>query len=274
MFLLVYFAGYGQGIGHEAGTLGLVSRMLAGSWPLIALVGVASQRLGSWLRSRAAAFLGFWILFTVATVYALNLWKGNVFMQRYLIIVSPALFIVVAIGLSRVIRSVAVGTAIIVATLSLATVAENYDRSNPAREDWRGAAATVTAATRPGDAVAILPWFYVTPFDYYFRGSVPVRGIQLGSGPAQLATQRLTALADAHRGHDLWVATAYEGVFDPKHVIRSSLARSLVPIAVYRLPGEVVLRRYRVPTTGPRPLRPLTNLGTTRLSTLRSVRPR
>jgi cellulose synthase (UDP-forming) len=274
VFLLVYFVGYGQGIGHDAGTLGLASRMLAGSWPLIALVGVASQRLGSWLRSRAAAFLGFWIIFTLATVYALNLWKGNVFMQRYLIIVSPALFIVVAIGLSRVIRSVVVGATIIVATLSLATVAENYDSSNPAREDWRGAAATVTAATRPGDAVAILPWFYVTPFDYYFRGSDPVRGIRLGSGAEQLTAQRrLTALADAHRGHDLWVATAYESVFDPKHVIRSSLARSLIPVTVYHLPGEVVLRRYRVPSTGPRPLQPLTGLTTTRLSTLKSVRP-
>jgi len=257
VFLLVYFVGYGQGIGHDAGILGLASRMLAGSWPLIAVLGVVSQRLGLWLRSRAAIFLGFWITFTVAMVYALNLWKGNVLMQRYLIIVSPALFIVVAVGLSRVVRSVVLGTVIIVATLSLATVAENYDSSNPAREDWRGATAAVTAAMRPGDAVAILPWFYVTPFDYYYRGSVPVRGIRLGSGPAQLAARRrLAVLAEAHRGHDLWVATAYESVFDPRNSISSGLARMLVPVAVYHLPGEVVLRRYHVPSTGPRPLRP------------------
>jgi hypothetical protein len=204
------------------------------------------------LRSRAALFLGFWIVFTVTTVYLLNLWKGNVWMQRYLIIVSPALFILIAIGLARIVRPIALGTVLVIATLTAATVAENFDRGNPAREDWRGAAAAVMNGMRPGDAVAVLPWFYVTPFDYYFHGPLPVRGVLTSASPPRLTLRRsLVALAENHPGHDLWVATAYEDVFDPGHQIRNGLSRILVPVAVYHLPGEVVLRRYHVPATGP-----------------------
>jgi cellulose synthase/poly-beta-1,6-N-acetylglucosamine synthase-like glycosyltransferase/4-amino-4-deoxy-L-arabinose transferase-like glycosyltransferase len=258
LFLLVYFVGYGQGLGHGAGILGMVSKVLAGSWPLVAIAGVVSRRVGRWLRTRAAYFLAFWIVFLVTSVFVLNLWKGNVWMQRYLIIVSPALFIVIGIGLARVIRPVALGAAVVVATLSVASVAENVDRGNAAREDWRGAAAAVSTAARPGDAVAVLPWFYVTPFSYYYRGSLPVIGmLSEEQPPLSLLRTRLTNLADAHRGHDLWVATAFEDVFDPAHTIRKGLSRMLVPVAVYHLPGQVVLRRYSIPAAGVWPIGPV-----------------
>jgi cellulose synthase (UDP-forming) len=253
LFLLVYLVGYGQALGHGAGILGMVSRVLAGSWPLVAVAGVVSRRIGRWLRSRAAYFLAFWIVFLVATVYLLNLWKGNVWMQRYLIIVSPALFIVLAIGLARVFRPVALGVAVVVVSLSVAAVAENHDRRNESREDWRGAAAAITASAKPGDAVAVLPWFYVTPFRYYFHRSLEVRGtLSEQRPPLKTLTTTLNTLAYLHSGHDLWVATAFEDVFDPRHTIRRGLARMLVPVTVYHLPGQVVLRRYHIPKTGPR----------------------
>jgi hypothetical protein len=255
LFLLVYLVGYGQALGHGAGILGIVSRVLAGSWPLVAVAGVVSRRIGRWLRSRAAYFLAFWIVFLVTTVYLLNLWKGNVWMQRYLIVVSPALFIVLGIGLSRVFRPVAIGVAVVVISLSIAAVAENYDRHNQSREDWRGAAAVIDAAAKPGDAVAILPWFYVTPFRYYFERRLEVRGtLSDQRPPLRTLKTTLTVLTYLHSGHDLWVATAFEDVFDPRHTIRRGLARMVDPVAVYRLPGQVVLRRYRIPESGPRSL--------------------
>ncbi|HEY7422153.1 MAG TPA: glycosyltransferase [Gaiellaceae bacterium] len=254
LFLLVYVLGYGQ-IGHGAGILGLAAAVLAGGWPLVAVFGVVSGRLGRWLRSREAAVLGFWIAFSLVTVYLLNIWKGNVWMQRYLIAVSPALFVLLGAALARVIRPVMLGTAVIVAVLTVATVVDTFDRGNVATEDWRGVATVLDRSARPGDAVAVVPWFYVTPLDYYFRGPAPVRGALLtGQTPRRALLSTLTRLARTHRGHDLWVATAYESVFDPQGTIRRGLSRSLVPVRQYHLPGQVVLRRYWIPNgppTGP-----------------------
>ena len=247
LFLLVYVLGYGQ-IGHGAGILGLAAAMLAGGWPLVAVFAVVSGRLGRWLRSREAAVLGFWIVFSLGTVYLLNIWKGNVWMQRYLIAVSPALFVLLGAALARVIRPVVLGTVVIAAVLTVATVADTYERGNVASEDWRGVAAVLDHSARPGDAVAVVPWFYVTPLGYYFHRPLPVRGALLtGQTPRRALLSNLTRLARAHRGHDLWVATAYEQVFDPKGTIRRGLARLLVPVRQYHLPGQVVLRRYSIP---------------------------
>lgn len=247
LFLLVYVLGYGQ-IGHGVGILGLAAAMLAGGWPLVAVLAVVSGKVGRWLRSREAAVLGFWIVFSLGTVYLLNLWKGNVWMQRYLIAVSPALFVLLGAALARVIRPVALGAAVIVAVLTVATVVDTYNRGNVASEDWRGVATVIDRSARPGDAVAVVPWFYVTPLDYYLHGPLPVRGALLtGQTPRRALLSTLTRLARAHRGHDLWVATGYESVFDPQGTLRRGLARLLVPVRQYRLPGQVVLRRYWIP---------------------------
>jgi hypothetical protein len=255
LFLLVYLVGYGQALGHGAGVLGLVSRVVAGSWPLVAVSSVVSRRLGRWFRSRAAYFLMFWIVFLVTTVYLLNLWKGNVWIQRYLIIVSPALFILLGIGLSRTLRPVAVGILVAVVSLSIATVGENYDHRNPASEDWRGVAAAVSTSAKPGDMVVVMPWFYVTPLRYYLHDSEPIRGVLTAKRPPLRTLETtLTDLAYLHSGHDLWVASAFEDVFDPNRTIQRGLARILVPVRTYDLPGQVVLRRYSIPITGPRTL--------------------
>ena len=251
LFLLVYVLGYGQ-IGEGAGILGLAAAVLAGGWPLVAVLTVVSGRVGRWLRSREAAVLGFWIAFSLVTVYVLNIWKGNVWMQRYLIAVSPALFILLGAALARVIRPIVLGTALIVAVLTVATVVDTRSRNNMASEDWRGVATVLDRSARPGDAVAVVPWFYVTPLDYYFDGAQPVRGALLtGQTPRAALLSTLTGLARAHRGHDLWVATAYEGVFDPQGIIRRGLAHRFGLLGQYHLPGQVVLRRYSIPRIGP-----------------------
>jgi cellulose synthase (UDP-forming) len=257
LFLLVYLVGYGQALGHGAGILGIVSRVVAGSWPLVAVASVVSRRIGRWLRSRAAYFLGFWIVFLLTTVYLLNLWKGNVWMQRYLIIVSPALFIVIGIGLARAFRPVAIGLALTLLSLSVASVAENFDRGNPSSENWRGVAAVVRHSARPGDAVVVLPWFYVTPLRYYLHGAgtPPIRGtLSAKRPPLRTLETTLTELAYLHAGHTLWVATAFGNVFDPHNTIGRGLARMLVPKGAYDLRGQVVLRRYSIPSSGPRGL--------------------
>jgi hypothetical protein len=249
LFVLVYVVGYGQSLADGAGVLGVVSLVLAGSWPVVAVFAALSHRLGTWLRSRTSLFLLAWIVLTVGTVFVLNFWKQNVWLQRYLIISSPAVFILIAAGLSQLVRrrAIAVAVASVFAILAAATVVDNLDAGNQAREDWRSAAAIVERGRAPGDAVVVMPWFYVTPFDYYFDGRLPVTGLLSEQRGVRLTTRvDLPRLARGHRGKAIWVVIAYENAFDPTGRIRASLDHRFHLTARYRLGGEMELRRYLV----------------------------
>ena len=249
LFLLVFVVGYGQSHANGAGALGFVSLVLAGSWPVVVVFAALSHRLGNWLRARTSLFLLAWVVLPVGIVFVLNFWKQNVLLQRYLIISSPAVFILIAAALSQLVRrrALAVAVAAVFAILAGATVLDNLDVGNQAREDWRSAAAIVERERAPGDAVVIMPWFYVTPFDYYFHGRLPVAGLHSEERGVRLTTRvDLPRLARGHKGKSLWVVIAYESVFDPTGRIRSSLNHQFHLTARYRLGGEMELRRYRV----------------------------
>lgn len=245
LFLLVYLVGYAQSLAAGAGVLGVASRIASGSWPLVAVFVALSRRLTAALRSRTTLFLASWIALTIGVVFLLDFWKHNVWLQRYLIVASPAIFILLAAGLSALIKRVAVAAVLV--ALVTATVVDNLDAGNSAREDWRQAAMIVEGGMHAGDAVVVMPWFYVTPFDYYFHGRLPVVGLLSEErGIAKTANVDLPRLADAHRGRALWVVIAYTETFDPDGTIRRELDRRFERTATYSLGGEMEMRRYEV----------------------------
>jgi uncharacterized membrane protein len=249
LFLLVFVVGYGQSHANGAGALAVVSLMLAGSWPVVAVFAALSHRLGAWLRARTSLFLLAWVVLPVGTVFVLSFWKPNALLQRYLIISSPAVFILIAAALSQLVRrrGLVIAVAAVFAILAGATVVDNLGVGNQAREDWRSAAAIVERGRAPGDAVVVMPWFYVTPFNYYFDGRLPVAGLHLEERGVRLTTSvDLPRLARGRKGKSLWVVIAYESVFDPAARIRWSLDRRFHLTARYRLGGEMELRRYVV----------------------------
>src|SRR5581483_4428205 len=252
LFLLVYIIGYGQSLAGGAGVLGIVARVLAGSWPLAAAFVGLSRDAGRALRSPRVVFLVSWLVLTLGTVFGLNVWKQNLWLQRYVIVASPALFLLLALGTSRLAgRRTLLAVAFVVATFSAATFVDNFDASNQAREDWRGASSLIVRHMRPGDAVIVMPWFYTTPLDYYFHEQLPVYGLlSAGHGPARTVRSDIPRIAARHAGSALWVAIAFENVFDPGGKIRAALDRRYRLTADYRLGGEMELRRYAVPAAG------------------------
>ena len=249
LFLLVYIIGYGQSLAGGAGVLGIVARVLAGSWPLAAALVGLGRDTGRALRSPRVIFLFAWLGLTLGTVFCLNIWKQNLWLQRYLIIASPALFLLLALGLARLAgRRTLLAVSLVVATFAAATFVDNFDPSNQAREDWRGASEQITRHMRPGDAVVVMPWFYTTPLNYYFHERLPVRGLlSAGHGPGRTLGYDIPRIAARHRGSALWVVIAFENVFDPGGRIRSGLDRRYRLTADYRLGGEMELRRYVIP---------------------------
>ena len=67
LFLLVYIVGYGQSLAGGAGVLGIVARVLAGSWPLAAAFVGLGRDTGRALRSPRVLFLFAWLGLTLGT---------------------------------------------------------------------------------------------------------------------------------------------------------------------------------------------------------------
>jgi cellulose synthase (UDP-forming) len=248
-FLLVYVLGYGQALGNGVGILGTLSAMVAGSWPLVALFGTIGKRIGVIARSRALWFLIWWTVTTVGLIYLLAVWKPGLWIQRYLIIASPALFLLIGAGLGRLFRKrVAIGIVLVMSSFGMLAITENLSLGNPVREDFRSAWNIIQSQERPGDVVVVMPLFYRTPMEYYVRGRLPVIGLLDASlTPRQVTQIALPPIEVQHQGFTMWVVMPYESVFDPNLVIRHGLDRQLIRTGRYRLGGNMEMRSYRIP---------------------------
>jgi cellulose synthase (UDP-forming) len=247
-FLMVYVIGYGEGLGRGSGILAVLSRIVAGSWPLIVLVGMTSRKLGRFLRSRTTIFLTAWILLTVGVVFALSLWKPGLWLQRYLVIASPAVYIASGAGFARLFRRHTAGVVAVVAMLLTLTIFENIQPTNPVREDFRGAARIIEGAWEPGDAVLVMPEFYDEPLEYYLDVGPVIPTLSSERPPELVVRYDVPAIARAHRGSTLWVILVYKDAFDPTQELRTYLDVVLDRVTAYRLGGEMLLREYRIPS--------------------------
>jgi uncharacterized membrane protein len=233
-FGFVYIIGYTQSIG-------------AGGWPLIILAGSLSHRFARWLRTRAAFFLFVWLSLTIGAVFLVNIWKPGLLEQRYLIIASPAIFLVLASVLSHLTRRRIWGLALVIALLGALTLYENVSVSNPVREDFRRAAALIQPTLQHDDVVVVLPGFYARPLAYYFGAHDQM---VLGPSPEDTAEtvveSEVFRLGALHRGKTMWVLIAYNDTFDPRGAIAGALDRRLVRISSVPLGGHMTLRHYQL----------------------------
>jgi uncharacterized membrane protein len=173
------------------------ARGLAGSgWGVLAygLAGLAGL-VATTLRhegdgdDRARRHLpGIWLVVPVAVVTLSTLTVKPLLEVRFLICVVPAMALLAAIGVTRLPRAVGVGLLGALVFVSGLNVDAWY---GAATEDWRGAAAIVAAADRPGTQVVIAPWGGVFALRYYEdRADVPAAEV-VRFGPATEATARL-----------------------------------------------------------------------------------
>src|SRR2546430_16495025 len=72
-------------------------------------LGVTRRRARRLRGYRTAAFLTAWLVLTMGVVFVLNIFKPGLWLERYLIVASPAVFLAVAAGLLRGGRGSVVG---------------------------------------------------------------------------------------------------------------------------------------------------------------------
>lgn len=243
-FVVVFLAGYNQALAHGGSAFSsLFTRIVVGSWPIVTVRAVLSRSL-SWLGSRTALFLFLWVMLTFGVVFLLNASKHGVLAPRYLIITTPALFLAVAVPLSRLIRGRIIGVGVVFALMAGATLTDSLSATNFHREDFRTASSIIERDVRAGDLVLLYPPFYGGVFSYYYQAPVPAVGLDdLG---------QLSSITREHGGSTLWFLIMYKGDYDPRGRLREYLDATLVRKEVVVLGGQMELRRYLIPMK-PRP---------------------
>ncbi len=121
--------------------------------------------------SHPALFLTIYLLLPVLAFYLLTT-RIPLFADRYLLIASPAYYLLAGWGLLWLLGKAApVGLVALALGIILALVAitsYNYSKE-PQKEDWRGAMAWLEERVRPGDEIFVIPGYLDSAVKYYFK---------------------------------------------------------------------------------------------------------
>jgi O-antigen/teichoic acid export membrane protein len=195
--------------------------LMAAMWPLgmlfaLVLLGRRHQRVTTLLV--AAIVIPGVVMFALGTV------KRNLFDIRYLSTAVPVLFILIArmvTGISKKTVTVVAGTSLVIGTMLVGLIDQQYNGTNPRTYDFRQAIEPVEAQVRPGDIISYDPVDLREVVQYYAPKPVlePVAALpnqatgghavyvvasrSLMNGPSDVATlnKALTSL----RAHDRMV---------------------------------------------------------------------
>lgn len=149
--------------------LGIVATVAGGTALLVVLVGLGALALGGRRRPAGTRLLAVWLVLPVVATFAFSVAVKPMFLDRFLIVVLPALALLAGAGLARLHPVPAMVALAVVAALSVSGLVDWYGREK--QKDWRSASAFVLDGYRPGDAVSFMRPHVRTAFDYYNRGT-------------------------------------------------------------------------------------------------------
>ncbi len=152
----------------------LTSQLLA-AWPLLLLVALSLTIFAGRMTWRGSLA---WLLFLVpvAIPYLISLTVRPFIAERYLVVATPGLYILLGVAFARLRRGLprlVVVALTIVTLLSSLGVAET-SAANPNVEDYRSVVSYIGAHVRPGDAIALDSFFNQDAYSYYSHLNAPV----------------------------------------------------------------------------------------------------
>jgi hypothetical protein len=208
---------------HESRSLDL---LLSHSWIIVSTAVLFASLFVLGVRGlledkdRASFFL-LWLgvpvigAFTVAT-----LMTYHVYNTRYVALVLPAYFIILAAGLAGIrrprIRVFLLASLLIVNSVSLYNY---YFDSRYSREDTRSAAQYLEAATGSGDIILVVG--QPRALRFYYRGELPVETIDARDRKGDLVAGKLRELIS--QSNRLWLVEIRSWQRDPKRIVKATL---------------------------------------------------
>lgn len=182
---------------------------------------------------KLAIFLTLYLLLPIGAFYLLTT-RIPLYADRYLLIASPAYYLLVAFGLLKLWQSRPIWFKLgsVVALLGILTLVGvalrtyNYS-SEPQKEDWRGAMHWLTQHVEPGDTVFVIPGYLNSAVGYYFK---PPTGVDVVTIPGDLLNDHNDADTNAfllnavHDHQRAWLVVSPERYAhdEPKELIQKN----------------------------------------------------
>jgi uncharacterized membrane protein len=154
-------------------TTPLMSQVVA-AWPLLVLVALGIGVFGGRISS-AGRLLWLLVLVPVLLAIAVTLAAKPVFSTRYLIVITPALYVMISRALSRALRHDVRATVVALLTAALVGgwMIQSLSVLNPAEERYATLVGYLEDHAAPSDAVLLDAGFAQFPYLYYAHDNLP-----------------------------------------------------------------------------------------------------
>ena len=158
-------------------------------------------------------FCFMWIGIPVILALLISLMFQPIYLPKYLILVSPAFYLLVSKGLAKKnlkLRYIL----LLILVIDSAVIAYSY-YSNPNKEQWREAALYVQEHETAGNLIIVnAPWLKLS-FEQYYTGSNVVVGVQ--------TTDQLSEALLTNEPDELWLILSHDNVADPDGQVKTRL---------------------------------------------------
>lgn len=118
------------------------------------------------------ALVSLWLAVIIVAMAIISNFMVNVWMVRYMIYASPALYLLIALALSMV-KSRGTLVLALVAVLIMPVSRLGVYYGAPHRPEWKPAISYVQQHLAAGDSIAVYRFGYKYVFDYYYTGTAP-----------------------------------------------------------------------------------------------------
>lgn len=191
-----------------------INTVILALWPLGVIVAFFTLK-DTFAMEKETEYLIISIITSFTLAFGFSVLVSPVFLSRYLIFTTPALFLLTAHISMRYAPAVArlalLGGMVAMLFVQVTSV------QTPVKEEYRAAVAYVNARVAPSDVVIVSAPFTIYPVEYYYTGDAPLVTLpfwnQYAFGPIPVYTQddmqqQVGTLAQSHQS--AWVLLSYD----------------------------------------------------------------
>jgi mannosyltransferase len=158
-------------------------------------------------------FCFLWMGIPIILALSISLILQPIYLPKYLILVSPAFYLLISHGLAKMKPKISYILVLILLIDSVLISYSYYTQFN--KEQWREAASYIQEREDVGDLIIInAPWLEIN-FEHYYNGSNVIRGVQTVD---QLNEALLTV-----EHQKLWLILSHDTVADPDGQVKKEL---------------------------------------------------
>lgn len=156
-----------------------INTIIVSLWPVLALLALASLRYGRRMHWQTE-FFGLVATLSVGTLFFASFIVAPMFLSRYLIFALPALYLILGSVIdSRSPRVRMFSGAALAIIFTCFLVAEVANPATPAKENYAGASAFISAHASAQDVIIVSAPFTIYPMHYYYHGPAKITTLPL-----------------------------------------------------------------------------------------------